>query len=138
MGIGLLAIVTSVLKLYLLYFFWFHVDKAADNYSYVKFLIPTWIELFITIIGATVPCLNSLLISWMRRYGMMPKQENGVWGLHGRINLEDVAVMPSTDKSTLGYGEEFQKGEMGWSKGKRAPSDSETTVNGDDCRSQST
>jgi hypothetical protein len=112
MAIGLLAIITSTVKLYLLYQFWFRIDPTSYNYNFVNFLIPTWVEVFITIIGATVPCLNSLLMTWMRKCGFMAEQSSNVWGHNGRINLTDTDVTDvteSTEGSSSGDGREIQE-----------------------------
>jgi hypothetical protein len=114
MAMGLLAIVTSVIKLYLLYDFWFHVDPGSYNYNYVKFLIPTWIELFITIIGATVPALNALLMRCMRNCGLLPERRGLMWGLGGRVDLADVDLTQSADKSTPVKSATLPVAEMKW------------------------
>jgi hypothetical protein len=121
--IGLFAVATSIAKLYLLYQFWYRVDPKNDNYKSIDFLVPTWMEVYVSIIGATVPCLASLLMTWMRKCGFMGKQTSNIWGLGGRIDLADVDIVGSADKSTSGDGSESQGSEWSRKEDKVYPSD---------------
>jgi hypothetical protein len=139
MAIGLLAIATSIAKLYLLYQFWFLIAPGSENYNFVNFLIPTWCEVFITIIGATVPCLTSLLIIWIRKCGFMREQQSNVWGLGGRIDLTDVDVKESADKSTRQSEAKVQEIDMeSQREGQSSSIGSEPTVVAEGSRNSST
>jgi hypothetical protein len=129
MAVGLLAVATSIAKLYLLYKFWFRSDSTSYNYNYVNFLLPTHVEIFITIIGATIPSLNSLMIRRLRKCGFMGEQRNNVWGLGGRVNLVDVDVRESVGEHTSQSRAEVQKVDVKGQKKRRFSSiGSEATV----------